>query len=171
MADLSSAYRCSSDGSAADASALVVANLQSRIGCVGAGEELLALFARIGGLAGGLRSGGKPLEGDLHIMVLEDASALEPARIYPWPSGLQLMDYFEELSAFDGRTPPPTQLVPAVDAVALRAIREEYLRDGGSLGDSTSGIPITDGDVFARMFMRDALPYENDQGLWALPGD
>jgi hypothetical protein len=33
------------------------------------------------------------------------------------------------------------------------------------------GIPLTDGEGFARVFMRDALPYEDDRGCWPLPGE
>ena len=33
------------------------------------------------------------------------------------------------------------------------------------------GIPVTDGATSATLFMRDALPYEDEHGLWRLPGE
>jgi hypothetical protein len=60
--------------------------------------------------------------------------------------------------------------VVAADAAPLRAIREEYLSDTRP-GDlyAADGIPITDGVISATMFLRDALPYEDERGILPLP--
>jgi hypothetical protein len=62
--------------------------------------------------------------------------------------------------------------VLAADATPLRELRERYLSDSriNPLRYDQAGIPVTDGTLIARVFMRDALPYENDEGLLPLPG-
>jgi hypothetical protein len=168
--DLPTAYDCNGP-SVPDASPAIIANARSTVICPGDGGQAVGeIMTTIRQRARELWGTGRPLDGDLRITVREP-SGLEPPRRYRWPTGLALQDYFESDSsalAFDpiGRS----RKVAAADAAPLRAIREEYLSDTrpGVLY-TADGIPITDGEISATMFMRDALPYEDERGILPLP--
>jgi hypothetical protein len=168
--DLRSTYDCGRAVPVADAPPAIIANARSSLICVGGTSEPVGnVFALIVRRARELWAGAQPLDGGLHVTVRE-ASGAEPPRWYPWPTGLRLLDYFETNSdilydAPEGRSRP----VAAMDAAPLRALREEYLRDTQGAFATGDGIPITDGETLGAMFMRDALPHENERGLWPLP--
>jgi hypothetical protein len=52
-------------------------------------------------------------------------------------------------------------------------MRERYIRDLGALspGRGGNGIFVSDGESTTTLFMRDALPYEDESGLWPRPGE
>ena len=168
--DLPSAYACSGSG-ALDAPPAIVANARSSVICSSdANESVREIMSVIRQGARELWAAGQPLAGDLRVTIRE-ASGAEPPQRYPWPSGLALSDYFEPDSSSlyfepEGRS----KRVAAADAVPLHALREQYLRDTRPgvlyIGE---GIPITHGETSATMFMRDAVPYEDERGLLPLP--
>jgi hypothetical protein len=169
--DLTTAYDCNGP-LAADASPAIVANARSTVICPDGSQAMRETMAAIRQPARELWAEGHPLDGDLRITVRE-ASGLEPPRRYRWPSGLALRDYFEpDSSTLVFEPVGRSKKVAAVDAAPLRAIREEYLSDtrAGVLYTG-EGIPITDGEMSATLFMRDALPYEDERGILPLPGE
>jgi hypothetical protein len=160
---------CNPSSTLIDAGFRVIANSRSLVACRGVQpRRVQAVFDAIGPR---LWEQGAPLEQGLHLTItmgIRDGSPLTP---YVWPSGLELADYIETGSdALAGARSGISKLVAAADAAPLRALREQYLADAQSL-QTYDGIPVTDGEVSGTMFMRDALPYENEQGLWPLPGD
>jgi hypothetical protein len=150
---------------------MIIANARSSIICVGGlSQQVRDVFAFVGERAPVLWSDAQPLEGDVRITVLP-AYGGEPPRWYPWPMGLVFEDYFEPDAQMIADDPEgQSRRVAAMDAAPLRRLREQYLRDTrpGVLYTG-GGIPITDGQTLATMFMRDALPYEDERGLWPLP--
>lgn len=167
--DLASAYACSGSGGA-DAPPVIVANARSSVICFSdvdesVGEALTVIRQR----AGELWAAAQPLDGDLRVTVRQ-ASGLEPPRRYPWPGGLALGDFELDSGSLYLEPEGRSKSVSAADAPPLRAIREQYLIDTrpGVLYDA-EGIPIIDGETPATMFMRDALPYEDERGLLPLP--
>jgi hypothetical protein len=167
--DLASVYECFPAGPV-DAGPMVVANARSSLECGGAGEDLLAVFARMGPRARDLWEQGQPLDGDLHITLVE-ASGGEPPRRYSWPSELAFEQYWEPAQRLSGQQ-PRSQRVAAAEAAPLRALREQFLRDTqpGVLY-TAGGIPIVAGNQQATMFMRDALLYEDERGRLPLSGE
>ena len=115
------------------------------------------------------------MDGDLHVVATTSAYYPEPPPVYTWPAGLRLRDYFNEVLEEEGPEPIGiSNLLSGSDAVHLRAMREAYLTDtqpGKPFFYGANGIPMTDGTTTAQVFMRDALPYEDEQGLWHAPGD
>jgi hypothetical protein len=168
--DLESTYDCSSRLLTTDAPRIVIANTRSAIVC-GSIQPIEKVVDFVRQRAGELWEEAQPLEGGLRITVREGPS-VEPPRRYQWPAELNLRDYFQtNLDILYDDPSGQSRLVPAIDAAPLRALREEYLRDTrpGILYNG-EGIPITDGQTLGTMFMRDALPYEDERGLWPLPG-
>jgi hypothetical protein len=168
-ADLPAAYDCEGPG-AVDASPAIISNARSTVICPSdAKQAVVEMMAVIRQRARELWATGRPLDGDLRITVR--AAGNEPPRRYRWPAGLALRDYLEpDSSTFVSDPVGRSKRVAAADAAPLRAIREEFLRDTRPgvlyVGD---GIPITDGQISATLFMRDALPYEDEQGILPLP--
>jgi hypothetical protein len=119
---------------------------------------------------------GEPLDQELHIVAITASEPTDPPTPYPWPSELELSDYFvSDQTVFLKKPVGNSTLVQAADAGSLRALRERYLGDLRARPNQSSyrdeGIPVTDGNTKASVFMRDALPYEDDNGLWPMPGD
>jgi hypothetical protein len=171
--DLRSTYDCGRGVPIADAPPSIIANARSSLICTGgASEPVLEVFALIRQRAQELWTDARALDGALRITARQ-ASGAEPPKWYQWPTGLALRDYFETNSTVlydepEGQSKP----VAATAAAPLRTLREQYLRDTrpGYLYTG-EGIPITDGQTIATMFMRDALPHEDERGLLPLPGD
>ena len=167
--DLVSAYDCSGP-LAADASPAIVANSRSLVACPDGVGAMRAVMTAIRQRARDLWATGRSLEGDLRVTITQE-HGLEPPQRYPWPRTLALVDYLEpDLNAFVAEPVGRSKRVAASDAAPLRAIREQYLLDTrpGILYVG-AGIPITDGETSATMFLRDALPYEDDRGILPLP--
>jgi hypothetical protein len=156
-------------GSIPDASALVVASPLASSSCVGQGPRATALLATFREWKARLWRDAVPMDQDLHLVAWEEAPR-EEIQPYAWPSPLPLRDYIDlDRTWAAGRS----KRISAADAAPLRALRERYLSDvrATRLPGDGSGIPVIDGDLSARLFMRDALPYEDDRGLWPLSGE
>jgi len=169
--DLTSVYECFPFG-AFDAGTMVVANARSSLVCGGAGEDLLAVFDRMRLRGRELWEQGQPLDGDLHITLVQVSG--EPPRWYPWPSELAFDEYFGPAQQPSEQQPPRSQRVASADAAPLRALREQYLRDTRDtqpgLLYAGGGLPVAAGDTLVTIYMRDAVPYEDEAGLLPLPG-
>jgi len=156
-------------GSVPDAPTLVVANARASSACVRQGSRATALLETLREWSPRLWGDAEPTAQDLHLVAWEDAlrPEIEP---YVWPSALPLRDYLDlDRSSSAGQS----TLVSAADAPPLRALRDQFLRDAqrAFLLNDGMGIPVRDGDLTVRLFLRDALPYEDDRGLWPLPGE
>lgn len=167
--DLPTAYDCNGP-LATDASQGIVANARSTVVCADGGEAMGEMLTALRQRARELWAEGQPGDGDLRVTVWA-ASDSEPPRQYRWPNGLALRDYLEpDPNALVLEPEGRSKRVAAADAAPLRAIREQYLSDTRpGILYTGNGIPITDGKLSAAMFMRDALPYEDERGILPLP--
>lgn len=171
--DLQRTYGYSSGPPALDAPSAVIANARSAFIGGDGRQPVLDFFAFIRQNAPVLWATGQALDGDLHIL-LREPSGGEPPRRYELPSGFELRDDIEPASPVEALSGEGWRgRVPRAEAAAWRTIREQYLRDTAPAGAgyTSAGIPVTDGELSATLFMRDALPYEDEQGLLPLPGN
>lgn len=117
---------------------------------------------------------GDPLNQALHITAWAGTGGAD-LELYPWPNELALQDYYfaPDTKVFFEEPVGNSKLVPAAEAAHLRSLRERYLGETRGLPNlySPDGIPVTDGELSGRVFLRDALPYEDERGLWPLPGE
>jgi hypothetical protein len=134
--------------------------------CTGQGRGT-AVFGAIQERAPALWMRAQPLDQDLHIVAVEGYSADGDPPVYDWPSELSLRDYLVDQNSLSTDLVGRSRRVAAADAGPLRDIREHFLRDsrarsGGFIG----GLQMTDGEISAAVYLRDALPYEDERGLW-----
>lgn len=165
--DLDQPYDCEPYSSVADAPSLVIANHRSELVCPGAlDQRLTLLLGAIRERAPQLWAQGRALDQDLHVVAVQDYVADgEPLPRYAWPEGLALRDFVLRDDALSA--PGQSKRVAAAQAGPLREIREQFLlanrsRSSGILG----GMQMSDGEISAAVYLRDALPYEDERGLW-----
>lgn len=172
--DLAERYpTCVVDGTH-DAVDIVVANSGSAVRCVQSGNAgVRDVFEFVNERAQRLRDGGEPVSGHLHVTAWGGLTRAERPEPYEWPPELVLADYFEaDATVYAATSDGLSQRVSGSEAAPLRQLRERYLNDLQSRPPSAydaEGIPITDGNLVARLFMRDALPYEDENGVWPIP--
>jgi hypothetical protein len=135
-------------------------------GCIGAPvpPELQGVAGGLADLAAELWSAGVPVSGDVwFVLVREEVSEL-PVQYWDWPlaadaSGLAIGELeASELAWGHGHR------ASAADADALRALRAEFA--SSPVAELVPHLPIKDarGDRY-KLFLRDAMPYEDEAGL------
>jgi hypothetical protein len=165
-ADLESVNECSPIVGGFDVPAVVLANTRSAVVCTGRGRGSM-VFEAIQARAAALWMRGQPLDQDLHIVAVEGGIVDGGQPVYDWPSRLALRDYLQDQNELFIEPVGRSRRVAAADARELRDIRERFLRDiGRTSAGSIGGIQMTDGEITAAVFLRDALPYEDARGLW-----
>jgi hypothetical protein len=173
--DLSSLNDCDSTNPVADISTLIFANARSVLACSRLqGPRVTRMFGVIEERAMELRAQGRPLDQDLWLTAWAGFDRADPPPPYSWPDGLALRDYYvADPAMFVFDAVGFSKRVPAAEAAPLRAMRERYLSDMQAAPQryDGEGIPVSDGELAGRVFMRDALPYEDESGLWPLPGE
>lgn len=121
-------------------------------------------------IASKLWESGAPMDGAIHVSAVGPAS-LPPSATsppaYAWPSALPLSGFVPDSS--DWSKTGVSRLVDDPDAARqLRAIRDRYLADRTAqpgLYSNWDGLIATDQTTTAIVYMRDAIPYEDPQGL------
>ena len=148
-----------------DGSSLFIGNTRSALMCSRAGDADDVFYA-VRAVALGLWERGLPLDQGLHINAIDLGQAPEEP-LYDWPSAPSLTDLLPDTPAYEVRA-----LVAASEASPLRELREHYLRDVPAMSyRGGNGIFVTDGESKTTIFMRDALPYEDERGLWPRLGE
>lgn len=165
-ADLGSKDPCSPLVGVADVPPVVLANTRSAVACTGEGRTAM-VYQAIQERAPALWMRGQPMDQDLHVVAVEGLSPDGEQPLYDWPSGLTLRDYLQDQTALYVEPVGMSRRVAAADAGPLREIRERFLSDQQRISAATAGgIQMTDGEISAAVFLRDALPYEDERGLW-----
>ena len=108
---------------------------------------------------------GAPVEGPIHVSAVPGSAGPASFTVYPWPLALPLGSFVLDSSDWSKRG--VSRLVDDPDAARqLRVLRDQYLRDRsaqpGRFGD---GLLVTDQSTTAVIYMRDAIPYEDERGL------
>jgi hypothetical protein len=132
-----------------------------------AGARFEAAWTAVQTVATGLANAGTPVDGPLHVSAVPIA-VVGTAISYPWPTSLALADFI--LDGADADKVGVSRLVDDPDAASqLRVMRDEYVLDAAvQPGLHPGGAPLaTDQTVTVSVFMRDAIPYEDAQGLLA----
>jgi hypothetical protein len=159
------------DGSGfADATPWIVASSESRSGCIVPGKKLSAVLDTIRSRTSILWSNGREMDGPIRL----SAAGLggDASTVYPWPLAAPLADFMirEDVpeAEYQGYSVGISKLVTdATDAARLRVLRDQYIADRTAApGLFTDGLEASDGTSLAFVYMRDALPYEDEHGLW-----
>lgn len=148
---------------------------QGGCGALGVREEVHAMRDAEQGWIDALWSAGAPSDGALRVLAVRIAEGDPTFDAVPtalWPLGSSLAALaFEDPEAVP-MEPGQSARVDAEQAPPLIAIWEEYLSGAhGELWRSHGSIPFTEqeGGPRYRVFLRDALPFEDAQGLVDAP--
>jgi hypothetical protein len=134
------------------------------------GVRFGAAWAAVQAIAEKLWQSGTPMDGALHVSAVGPAS-LPPSPssppAYAWPAALPLGEFV--LDSSDWSNSGVSRFVDDPDAARrLRAMRDQYLTDRTAqpgLYSNWDGLIATDQTTSAIVYMRDAIPYEDTQGL------
>lgn len=165
--DMSRRADCAAFSGASDASPLIVANTRSAAVCAGQlGRSLTSLLEALNERAAQLWAQGQALDQDLHVAAVKDYVAdAEPLPRYTWPGVLPLRDYLLDNAALSA--PGRSKRVAAAEAGPLREIRERFvLASRRRYTGISGGMQMSDGETTAAVYLRDALPYEDELGMW-----
>ena len=173
--DIGALADCGSGG-IPDASTLVIRTETATATCGGipvssaAGARFLAAWTVVQTIASKLWESGTPMDGALHVSAVGPTSLpptpTSPAA-YAWPSAQPLSAFV--LDSRDLSKNGVSRLVEDPDAARqLRAMRDQYLADRAArpgLYSNWDGLIAADQSTTAIVYMRDAIPYEDAQGL------
>jgi hypothetical protein len=134
------------------------------------GARFDAAWATLQTMAARLWEAGTPVEGALHVSAIGPVSpppTLTSPPAFAWPLAQPLGPFI--LDSADWSRKGVSRLVddPAL-ATQLRTMRDRYLTDRAAqpgLYTSWDGLFATDQSTTALVYMRDAIPYEDLQGL------
>ena len=131
-----------------------------------AGTRFEAGWMTLERIANTLWNDGTPVNGALHVSAV-DAPGDGATPAYTWPIAAPLASFV--LEGADGTKSGVSHLVSDPTAASqLRALRDQYLADRTaqpSLYVSWDGLKVTDQTSIGFVYMRDAIPYEDAQGL------
>jgi hypothetical protein len=147
-----------------DSSPLVVADLTSHAACAGTfGTRFRGAWGAVVQVWPGLWDRGEAMTGAVRVAASPAAGGPTDV-VYPWPLEQPLAPFV--LGESDLNRAGVSRLVPTpADAAAMRDLRARH--DRGELGWNPpgSGIFTSDGETGAFVYLRDALPHENENGL------
>lgn len=128
------------------------------------GARFDAAWSTVQNIANRLWENGAPMDGAIHVSAV-GASAGAPRPTYAWPIASPLSSFV--LADADRNKIGVSLLVSDADSARqLRALRDQYLADKTAQpGLYGNGLNATDQIATAVVYMRDAIPYEDAQGL------
>jgi hypothetical protein len=150
----------------------VLTDLTNEIGCLICASlpdpkaaAVGAMFSAAWDWASALRQQGSPLTGPVRALAVEGSLAYSPytGQVVPWTVGVPLSSLVVEASAlWQGLG----RLVDQPDAEVLRGWRNNQLAGMYHPADNGPFIPVSDnGGPFFALYVRDALPFEADNGV------
>jgi len=170
LAELSRLQECSPDSIVFDAARKMIESKSGAAECRIGGPRFNAAWSVIADRALELWTSGMPLTGGIWLSAYTSEDDL-PA--YDWPLSEPLKIFIIPVDVpegeYKGFSSGVAHLVSDPDAVnKLRAVRERYLMDSKDRPGEYFDTPkVTDGKVSVRLYMRDAIPYEDSKGLLA----
>lgn len=158
---------CTLGGANFDLASRVLIAANSRARCEGGdGPRFEDAWRTIADTAADLWSHGTPLSGPIRASA---TSAWSTSRPYQWPLTTALSTFIRDADESTQAGPNvagTSRLVEGADAAVLRALREQFLSDREATpGLFLGGMAVSDGVTTATLYMRDALPYEDNDGL------
>jgi hypothetical protein len=160
---------CGSSQGISDATPQIIQSASSRAMCLVPGPKFMGAWSVIKDRAQALWDAAEPLDGPIWISLAAKADDL-PA--YDWPlsepmSTFLIPDTGPGAGTLDFMSGAGHHITDADALTKLRELRERYLADAQATPGRYFEAPkVTDGTVPARLYMRDALPYEDEHGLW-----
>ena len=164
LADLTKLADCSSS-QVLDAPARTVRTASTKAECGGSGSRFDAAWAVVTATAEQLWPRSTPMDGAIRVAARDVGVVPGSHAPYPWPLG-KLQPFLLSLAP-GGVSDANTLVTDVASARQLRALREQYLSERSMAGGGFSnwdGPLVTDGTTTAFVFMRDALPYEDEGG-------
>jgi hypothetical protein len=170
LSHLSDLQDCLPDNGLFDVDPVVISSAESFASCRKPGPRLSKALAIVTSRAAALWTNAREMVGSIRFSA---AAAADDGSIkYQWPLAEPLATFVipENVSGaeYEGFSAGVSSLVsdPA-RALKLRQLRGDYLSDRASMpARFTDGQLMSDGITMAYVYMRDALPYEDDRGLW-----
>jgi hypothetical protein len=159
-ADLSGLDACEGYQTVPDGPSIFISNADFSVVCGNQPEAAQAVMDTISEHALALRTQGQPLAGDLYIEVVDGAEA---GFAVEWPGAIGLPEVEPQLGVSQ------RQVISAADAAPVRALRDRWLQRSARRVYWDTGIPVRNGERLVRVFLRDALPYEDESGILPLP--
>ncbi len=161
---------CVSSAGLFDAPTRTFRSRASRARCIRGGARFEAAWNFVKSKALDLWSAGTPLAGDIRLSAVADNNPVGLAMPYRWPLAepLQPLLIREDVREADymGFSSGISHLIAeAAGANLLRRIREQYFVDKQATPGFYPQMRMTDGKTTATVFLRDALPYEDERGL------
>lgn len=152
-----------------DAPTRAIYSRTSSTGCAGVGSLFDAAWDLVASRAEGLWAAGVPMQGAVHVSAVESGILPGIREPYLWPLERPLAELL--LDETDEATTEAFQLgvstlIPQPDADLLRALNAQYLAEREETpGLFADGMQADDGTTIAVVYLRDALPYEDESGL------
>jgi hypothetical protein len=168
--DLGPLADCVPEAGLFDASVRTVRSERSAARCGTKGTLFDAAWMAIEARGAELWASAKPMNGGIRLVAVEAPIDGPPLAIpYSWPSS-QPMDTFmiDGQAASDNLSGMSKLVSEPEEARIFRALRDQYLSDRDAtpgVYGNWDGLKVNDGQRAAWLYMRDALPYEDEQGL------
>lgn len=153
-----------------DATAWVLSVPGGSAACLRPGPGFTDLVSRVQTLAVSLWPNAHPLAGGIRVSAVATGDDLSSP--YPWPLAQPLGDFMlpenVPLNLYKGFSVGVSTLVSDEESARhFRQLREQYLADRTANPFLFfDGQVMSDGRTKANVYMRDALPYEDENGLW-----
>ena len=148
-----------------DASARIIADKHSALACVEGGPRFDSAWNLIVQRAVDLWQSATPIAEGVHISAIRVDEG-DDSKTYMWPLSAPLAA-FQLSDGLEYAVGASTLVTDVVEADALRALRREYLRDRAATpGLFFEGQKMSDGATTLLVYFRDALPYEDERGIW-----
>ncbi len=168
---LSSLADCTPPASAFDLPTRSISSATSRADCIGSGPSFDRAWQVILSNAQTLWSEGTPLTGNIHASAVVAGAMAPGSTEYDWPLEDKPLSSFVLPDTEESPTSPVfrdgvSTLFQNSDADVLRNLREKYLEERAEApGLFLDGLLSNDGKTKAFVYMRDAMPYEDEMGL------
>jgi hypothetical protein len=168
---LSSLAGCESSDGMFDVAPMIIASPTSRASCIVPGQAFKAAWAVIESRATALWEAAKPMAMDGPIWLL-GATTSDTLPAYDWPlseplSMFLIPDTGPGAGTLDLMSGVAHRVADPKAASQLRELRERFLTDAEREPvNYIDSVKVTDGQIPARVYMRDALPFEDEHGLW-----
>jgi hypothetical protein len=171
IGDVAAIADCPGSGGPFDYDTREIRTALGTVSCPGtSGARFDTAWKTLQTVANRLWDSGTPMDGAIHVSAFGPASPPPSATsppAYAWPIALPLSSFV--LASSDWSKRGVSRLIDDPDSTRqLRAMRDQYLADRTTqpgLYVNWSGLIATDQITSALVFMRDAVPYEDAQGL------
>lgn len=168
LADLAELADCQPN-QVSDPSMIVFTTASSHAACLAPGPKLMAAYDAFHSRIEALWKNGEPMKGALWISVTQAVPG-SPTTLYDWPLEQPLNTFFVPLPQAGSRVGFMNGEGHAItdldQAQKLRDIRKMFLDEQAAKTTARDHAPLVkEGMLSGFLYMRDALPYEDDHGL------